>query len=93
MYALGKSFLAFLSFCNYLFVELFVVLLTGAGLKGARYSHPFSEEELPFLPGSHVTAGKGTGLVHTAPAHGHDDFQIALKFKLSVVSTSNGEEP
>ncbi|XP_076441807.1 LOW QUALITY PROTEIN: isoleucine--tRNA ligase, mitochondrial-like [Babylonia areolata] len=56
----------------------------GSGLKGAKYTHPISEKELPFLPGSHVTAGKGTGLVHTAPAHGHDDFQIALKYKLPV---------
>ena len=75
-----------------LFIFPFSVSLTGADLKGAKYSQPFSETELPFVPGSHVTAGKGTGLVHTAPAHGPDDFQIALLFKLSVVSTVSMEE-
>ena len=65
---------------------LLFCFLTGKDLKGAKYMHPINNVELPFLPGSHVTAGKGTGLVHTAPAHGHDDFQIALKCKLSVVS-------
>ncbi|KAL8566840.1 hypothetical protein ACOMHN_052238 [Nucella lapillus] len=58
--------------------------IEGADLKDACYIHPISEKELPFLPGSHVTAGKGTGLVHTAPAHGHDDFHIALQHQLSV---------
>ncbi|KAK7104714.1 isoleucine--tRNA ligase, mitochondrial-like [Littorina saxatilis] len=58
--------------------------LEGADLKGAKYAHPISRAELPFLPGQHVTARMGTGLVHTAPAHGHDDFQIALQHDLSV---------
>jgi isoleucyl-tRNA synthetase len=40
------------------------------------YSHPFTEEELPFLIGKHVTSEKGTGLVHTAPAHGHESTSI-----------------
>lgn len=33
-----------------------------------------------------MTPNKGTGLVHTAPAHGHDDFHLAKKFDLEVVS-------
>lgn len=49
------------------------------------YSHPFTEEELPFLIGKHVTSEKGTGLVHTAPAHGHDDFRVALDKGIEVV--------
>ena len=42
--------------------------------------------ELPFLPGHHVTVSKGTGLVHTAPAHGPEDFQVAVRHSLPVVS-------
>ncbi|ESN99013.1 hypothetical protein HELRODRAFT_188978 [Helobdella robusta] len=38
----------------------------------------------PFLPANHVTSDKGTGLVHTAPAHGVEDFQVALKFNLPM---------
>ena len=34
------------------------------------------------LPGAHVTNTAGTGLVHTAPAHGQDDFRVGLQFSL-----------
>ena len=57
----------------------------GSSLSSATYSHPLTGEELPFLAGSHVTADKGTGLVHTAPAHGHDDFHLALSHNIKVV--------
>ena len=50
-----------------------------------KYRHPLSGETLPFLEGSHVAADKGTGLVHTAPAHGHDDFQLALSHNIKIV--------
>ncbi|KPJ08098.1 Isoleucyl-tRNA synthetase [Papilio machaon] len=43
-----------------------------------------TSEKLPFLEASHVTEGKGTGLVHTAPAHGPDDFLVALKNNMTV---------
>ena len=45
-----------------------------------------SKQELPFLAGHHVVKGKGTGLVHTAPAHGHDDFQLAVRHGIPIVS-------
>lgn len=48
------------------------------------YHHPISLEELPLYPAKHVTSAKGTGLVHTAPAHGHDDFHIAIEHKLPM---------
>lgn len=52
-----------------------------------KYCHPLQPLEfLPFLPSNHVTLGKGTGLVHTAPAHGPDDFLVALKHNIPVVS-------
>lgn len=35
------------------------------------------------LPGDHVTADSGTGLVHTAPAHGPDDYQVWLEHSRS----------
>ncbi|XP_053374897.1 isoleucine--tRNA ligase, mitochondrial-like [Mercenaria mercenaria] len=58
--------------------------ILGTNLKGIKYRHPLTNEELPFLPGSHVTSDKGTGLVHTAPAHGHDDFQLAKKLGIQI---------
>ncbi|XP_013137867.1 PREDICTED: isoleucine--tRNA ligase, mitochondrial isoform X2 [Papilio polytes] len=56
----------------------------GKELKGMYYKSLLTSEKLPFLEASHVTEGKGTGLVHTAPAHGPDDFLVALKNNMPV---------
>jgi isoleucyl-tRNA synthetase len=37
---------------------------------------PFFAQPIPMLAGDHVTADAGTGFVHTAPAHGEDDFNV-----------------
>uniref|UniRef100_A0A8C5BPM0 Isoleucine--tRNA ligase, mitochondrial n=1 Tax=Gadus morhua TaxID=8049 RepID=A0A8C5BPM0_GADMO len=58
---------------------------TGSELEGGICRHPtIPGKEVPLLPANHVTMGKGTGLVHTAPAHGMEDFSVASHFKLSV---------
>lgn len=49
-------------------------------------SHPFYERESLVILGDHVTLDAGTGLVHTAPGHGEDDYIAGSKYKLSVVS-------
>lgn len=54
--------------------------IDGNSLKSCKYQHPITlENDLPFLPASHVQESKGTGLVHTAPAHGQEDFLICLE--------------
>jgi len=45
----------------------------------------YGESDKKFLAGDHVTTDKGTGIVHTAPAYGHEDFLIALKHKIPIV--------
>ena len=45
-------------------------------LSGLRLQHPFDERTVPVLLGEHVTTENGTGSVHTAPAHGLEDFQL-----------------
>ena len=51
-------------------------------LDGLALRHPlhelaaFFEHVIPMLPGDHVTADAGTGFVHTAPAHGEDDYNV-----------------
>lgn len=66
---------------------MFICILSGNQLDGAAYIHPmYKDMECPLLSGDHVTVEKGTGLVHTAPAHGPEDFQVALKHGLSIVS-------
>jgi isoleucyl-tRNA synthetase len=44
--------------------------LPGSSLADTVYVHPLDGRELKVLPGTHVTTESGTGLVHTAPAHG-----------------------
>lgn len=47
-------------------------------LRNFKYLHPvFKNRECSFFPAHHVTMTKGTGLVHTAPNHGLDDYFVA----------------
>ena len=48
--------------------------------------HPFYDRESLFMVGDHVTMDTGTGLVHTAPGHGEDDYLIGLNYGLEVLS-------
>lgn len=64
-----------------------VASLSGSDLEHCTYIHPMHKEMvLPFLKGSHVTSDVGTGLVHTAPAHGFDDYLVCLSAKIPIVS-------
>ena len=55
-----------------------------AYLSAPYISHPFlDKQDIYILAGDHVTAEIGTGLVHTAPAHGADDFKIWQAFNYS----------
>ncbi|KAM3955837.1 isoleucyl-tRNA synthetase, mitochondrial [Aphomia sociella] len=56
----------------------------GHQLQNTTYINHLIGETLPFLEGDHVTDSKGTGLVHTAPAHGPEDFLVALKNNMTV---------
>ncbi|XP_060687433.1 isoleucine--tRNA ligase, mitochondrial [Hemiscyllium ocellatum] len=59
--------------------------VTGSDLKGGVCRHPIIPgRESQLLPANHVTMVKGTGLVHTAPAHGMEDYGVASHHKLSV---------
>lgn len=63
----------------------------GSELKGIMCHHPFHGQgydfDVPFVAGHHVTTESGTGLVHTAPSHGPDDFQIGREYGLEVPET------
>ncbi len=48
----------------------------GAELKELLLQHPFNDRTVPIICGEHVTLEAGTGLVHTAPAHGLDDYFV-----------------
>ncbi|KAJ8776261.1 hypothetical protein J1605_015559 [Eschrichtius robustus] len=58
---------------------------SGVDLENGTCAHPFiSERVSPLLPASHVTMTKGTGLVHTAPAHGMEDYSVASQHNLPM---------
>jgi len=57
---------------------------TGVALEGLTFRHPFEDRVVPIVLGEHVTLEAGTGLVHTAPAHGAEDFDMGVKYKLSL---------
>jgi len=65
--------------------------LKGSQLKGIIAHHPFHGKgydfDVPLLPGEHVTLEAGTGLVHTAPGHGVEDFALGKAFDLEVPET------
>ena len=56
----------------------------GADIENLQLEHPFYERIVPVVLGDHVTLDSGTGLVHTAPAHGVEDFAAGLRYKLPV---------
>lgn len=47
--------------------------------------HPWLSRPAPLVAGAHVTAEAGTGLVHTAPGHGQEDFEVGRAFGLPVL--------
>jgi len=64
----------------------------GAALEGLMLQHPYLEREIPVILGDHVTTESGTGAVHTAPAHGQDDFVVGAAYDIEVYNPvgSNG---
>ena len=56
----------------------------GADIESLQLEHPFYDRIVPLVLGDHVTLDSGTGLVHTAPAHGVEDFAVGLRYKLPV---------
>ncbi|MBI5739224.1 MAG: isoleucine--tRNA ligase [Nitrospirae bacterium] len=64
---------------------------TGAELEGIACRHPWIEREVRTITGEHVTLEQGTGVVHTAPGHGEEDFEMGLKYGLDVYAPVNSK--
>jgi len=63
-----------------------VATLPGKALEHSTYRHPLFDRESPIvIGGDYVTTESGTGLVHTAPGHGDDDFRVGLRYDLPVL--------
>ncbi|MDF0479437.1 isoleucine--tRNA ligase [Vagococcus sp. PNs007] len=60
--------------------------IKGSDMDMMTAQHPFYDRESLVMVGDHVTLDAGTGLVHTAPGHGDDDYQIGKKYGLEILS-------
>lgn len=58
----------------------------GEKLEGLVARHPFFDRPSPIVLGLHVTLEAGTGLVHTAPGHGREDYDTGLAYGLEILS-------
>ncbi len=71
-------------------------MFSGKQLADATARHPmhalggFFAKSRPFLPGSFVTTDAGTGLVHMAPDHGEDDFELCKQYGIDPVFAVDG---
>lgn len=62
------------------------ITFKGSELENLILLHPLYQRETPLLFGDHVTTETGTGFVHTAPAHGVDDFNVCVNKKIEIVN-------
>ena len=63
-----------------------LLCVKGEALEGMQYRHPLLERTSPVvIGGDYITTEAGTGLVHTAPGHGVDDFNTGRKYNLPVL--------
>ena len=58
----------------------------GRDLEGSRCRHPWLPREVPVVTADYVTLDSGTGLVHTAPGHGQEDYETGLRYGLDVLA-------
>ncbi|HXW69170.1 MAG TPA: isoleucine--tRNA ligase [Dissulfurispiraceae bacterium] len=61
-----------------------ILNLSGSSLEGIRTKHPFLERESKIVTAEFVTVGEGTGIVHIAPGHGEDDYEVGLRYGLDI---------
>jgi len=63
----------------------------GSALALAKFQHPFLDRIVPGVLGEDVTLDQGTGIVHTAPGHGAEDFQIGQAYGLDTYAPLDDE--
>ncbi len=58
----------------------------GRKLEFTKFAHPFLDRTVLGVLADYVTMDQGTGVVHTAPSHGADDFNTGVKYKLDLTT-------
>ncbi len=62
-----------------------VETLLGASFEGTSFKHPIFDRDSVAVMAEYVTTEDGTGVVHTAPGHGRDDFFTGMKYGLDIL--------
>jgi isoleucyl-tRNA synthetase len=57
-----------------------IATAAGSALELIRFRHPFYDRAAPIYLGDYVVSGQGTGIVHSAPAYGVDDFNSCRRY-------------
>ncbi len=57
----------------------------GRQLEGLIYTHPFGLRKGKVVLADYVSKEEGSGLVHTAPGHGNEDYFTGIKYKLDII--------
>jgi isoleucyl-tRNA synthetase len=63
----------------------------GSEFEGAQFAHPFLDRKVPGVLADYVTLEAGSGIVHTAPGHGADDFRTGQKYGLDAYAPQDDE--
>jgi isoleucyl-tRNA synthetase len=59
---------------------------SGSDFERKTAKHPFYDRDSLMILGDHVTLEQGTGIVHTAPGHGQEDYEVGLKYGLEILN-------
>nr|WP_310415534.1 isoleucine--tRNA ligase [Chamaesiphon sp. OTE_8_metabat_110] len=66
--------------------------IKGADLEHTTYKHPLYDRHSPvIIGGDYITTESGTGLVHTAPGHGQEDYIVGQKYGLAILAPVDGD--
>ncbi|HLV93818.1 MAG TPA: isoleucine--tRNA ligase [Candidatus Acidoferrales bacterium] len=63
----------------------------GREFEGAKFRHPFLDYEVPGVLADYVTLEQGSGIVHTAPGHGAEDFYTGQKYGLEAYAPQDDD--
>jgi isoleucyl-tRNA synthetase len=67
-------------------------VIKGSELEHCQYKHPLYDRQSPvIIGGDYITTESGTGLVHTAPGHGQEDYIVGQKYGLAILAPVDGD--
>jgi len=67
-----------------------ILEVNGSSLKNIEYQHPTKNKVCKIvIGGDYITTESGTGIVHTAPGHGLDDFNVGQKYNLPITCVAD----